>query len=99
MPTASTFVVFGIAAVFTYLLAALPIDRLRFALGQPGWRLTRLIAMNSIIFAFAIDFLKNPLTGGIKHVVAYLPFSSFLDRYCGSPPLRPERSCIDVVLH
>ncbi len=75
VPGMGTFIVFGVAAVFTYLMAALSIDRLRLALGQQGWRLTRLIAMNYIAFAFAIDFLKNPLAGGIKHVVAYLPFA------------------------
>ena len=30
--------------------------------------------MNFILFAFLTDFMKNPLKGGVRHVVEYLPF-------------------------
>lgn len=30
--------------------------------------------MNFILYAFLTDFMRNPLNGGVKHIVEYLPF-------------------------
>jgi hypothetical protein len=75
IPGVGTFIIFGIAAFFLYLLAILSINRLRLALGQTSWWWIRVIAMNYILYAFAHDFLRHPFTGGINHVVFYVPFA------------------------
>jgi hypothetical protein len=31
--------------------------------------------MNYVAYAFAIDFLKSPLDGGVRHIIEYLPFA------------------------
>jgi hypothetical protein len=74
-PARATFVVFGIAAAATYLLALLSIDGLWRALGARAWGILRSVAMNYVAWAFAVDFLNNPLHGGLRHVVGYLPFA------------------------
>ena len=74
-PDRTTFVFFGVAAIFTYALAALSVGRLRRAVGSPFWRLIRFVGMNTIALAFAADFLTRPLNGNLRHVVAYLPFT------------------------
>jgi hypothetical protein len=38
--------------------------------------------MNYILYAFLFDFLQNPLQGGVKRVILYLPFRG--DGYYGS---------------
>jgi hypothetical protein len=74
-PHVGTFVFFGIALIFTYLLALFSIGSLQQALGPRWWWLLRTVGMNYIAYAFFIDFMKYPLQGGITHVVAYLPFA------------------------
>jgi hypothetical protein len=74
-PGAGTFIFFGIAAVWVYLLALFSIDRLQQALGSKSWWLLRNVGMNYVAYAFAVDFLKSPLHGGVRHVVEYLPFA------------------------
>jgi hypothetical protein len=74
-PSASTFVFFGIAIVWTYLLALFSIGRLQRALGPKSWWLLRTVGMNYIAYAFFVDFLRDPFHGGAKHLVAYLPFT------------------------
>ena len=73
-PSVGTFVFFGIAVVFLYLMAFFSIGNLRMALGPRWWWLLRIIGMNYIAYAFFVDFAKYPLNGGVKHVVEYLPF-------------------------
>jgi hypothetical protein len=75
-PAAGVFIFFGIAAAWVYLLALFSIDRLRMALSPLAWRLLRLVGMNFVAYAFATDFLHNPLGGGVAHVVEYLPFAA-----------------------
>ncbi len=60
-PGIGTFVVFGVAAAFTYLLALLSIRRVRQALPQKLWPPIRFVAMNYIALAFLDDFIKFPL--------------------------------------
>lgn len=76
-PPVSTFIVFGLAAAWTYILALFSIGRLHQALGREGWRLLRVVALNYIAYAFAIDFLRNPFDGGVGLALEYLPFAIF----------------------
>jgi hypothetical protein len=74
-PPLGTFIFFGVAVIFTYLLALLSIGNLQKALGARWWWLLRTVGMNYIAYAFFVDFMNNPLHGGIKQVVKYLPFA------------------------
>lgn len=74
-PGASVFVFFGIALVWTYLLALFSISRLRNALNPIGWWLLSNVGMNYIAYAFAVDFIKYPFGPGVKHLAEYLPFA------------------------
>jgi hypothetical protein len=73
-PALQTFVFFGIAALWMYLLVLFSIGRLNRALGPRLWWIVRVVGMNYIIYAFFTDFLRNPVGGGIKHVLEYVPF-------------------------
>jgi hypothetical protein len=74
VPGAGVFMFFGTAAGFTFLLAVFSFGNLHEVLGAKWWHLLRLIGMNFILYAFLTDFMQNPLHGGVKHVVEYLPF-------------------------
>ncbi len=74
-PGKGTFVIFGVAAGFTYLLALLSVRRVRQALPQKLWPPIRFVAMNYIAFAFLYDFAKFPLDD-LRSVVRYLPFAA-----------------------
>jgi hypothetical protein len=74
VPAVGTFVFFGTAAVWVYLLALLSIDRLHRAVGRIGWRLLSLVGLNFIAFAFAVDFLQFPPRADARYIVFYLPF-------------------------
>jgi hypothetical protein len=73
-PARSTFIFFGIAAGCTYLLALFSVARLQRALGATGWWLLRIVCLNYIAFAFAVDFLRLPASGSAKYLMGYLPF-------------------------
>jgi hypothetical protein len=73
-PGFGTFVFFGIAVAFTYLLALFSVASLRQALGPVGWWLLRTIGLNYIAYAFAVDFLRYRNFGTAKFWIAYLPF-------------------------
>lgn len=72
-PAPGVFVLFGVAAFWTYLLALLSVGDLQRALGADAWRLARLVGMNYIMFTFATDFLGHRPAGG-KYLLAYGPF-------------------------
>jgi hypothetical protein len=74
-PALGTFVFFGVAAVWTYVLAALSLPGLRARLDDRSWWWLRTIGLNYIAFAFARDFVKLPF-GGPKHMVEYVPFAA-----------------------
>lgn len=76
-PPLGTFIFFGVAAIFTYLLALFSVARFRRALGTRGWCLLRNVGLNYIAFAFAVDFLRGPLFDSLTHLAAYLPFALF----------------------
>lgn len=75
-PGRQTFIFFGVAVVCVYLLAFASVARLPQMLGAKPWWLLRTVALNYILYAFAVDFLNDPLGGGMRHVVAYLPFAA-----------------------
>lgn len=74
-PGKGTFIFFGTAAALTFLLAVFSFGNLHAILGPTWWRLLRIIAMNFILYAFLTDFMQEPLHGGVKRVVEYLPFA------------------------
>jgi hypothetical protein len=73
-PSRGTFVFFGIAVGFTYMLALFSVASLHQALGPAGWWLLRTIGLNYILYAFAVDFLRYRDFGTAKFWVGYLPF-------------------------
>jgi hypothetical protein len=73
VPSTETFVIFGTAAAFTFLLALLSISRLRQMLPRASWPAIRFVAMNYIALAFLLDFARFPL-GDLRQSLAYLPF-------------------------
>jgi hypothetical protein len=74
-PPRGTFVFFGVAVLWTYLLALFSISRLQQALGSRGWWFLRVVGLNYIAYAFASDFLGYPQLGSVKYLVGYLPFA------------------------
>jgi hypothetical protein len=73
-PGRGALIFFGVAAFWTYLLAALSIGRLS-ALGrQRTWRFARRIGIEYISLAFLVDFAKNPFETGLHSLIAYFPF-------------------------
>jgi hypothetical protein len=75
-PARGTFVFFGVAALWVYLLALFSIPRLHKALGPKAWWLLRVVGLNYIAYAFATDFLGYPQFGSLKYLVTYLPFAA-----------------------
>ena len=73
-PPRGSFIFFGIAALCTYLLALFSVARLQRALGASGWWLLRIVGLNYIAFAFAVDFLRLPASASAQYLVGYLPF-------------------------
>jgi hypothetical protein len=74
-PSRPTFVFFGVAVLWTYLLALFSIARLQQTLGSRGWRLLRVVGLNYIAFAFAVDFLRFMQFGSFIDLVGYVPFT------------------------
>ena len=85
-PDAKTFIVFGTAAVFVYLLALFSIPRVRWALPDRFWPPIRALAMNYIAFAFMKDFARHGIgsfwdillygTGDYRDIIMYVPFAA-----------------------
>jgi D-alanyl-lipoteichoic acid acyltransferase DltB (MBOAT superfamily) len=73
-PVRSTLVFFGIAAIWTYVLAILSIKRLSVRLNPRAWRTVRTLGVEYIGLAFLTDFAKHPFQGGVLDVANYLPF-------------------------
>ena len=86
VPDAKTFIVFGAAAAFVYLLAFLSIPRVRRALPDRFWPLVRALAMNYIALAFIKDFARPGIasfrdlfldgTGTSQVIIMYVPFAA-----------------------
>ena len=75
-PSRGVFLFFGIAILWTYLLALFSIGRLQQTLGSWGWWTLRVVGLNYIAYAFALDFLRYPQFGSFKYSVGYLPFAA-----------------------
>jgi hypothetical protein len=73
-PEVGVFIFFGTAAGVTFLLVFFSFGNLYTMLGPKCWLLLRTIGMNFILYAFFSDFAKDPLHGGIRRVVEYVPF-------------------------
>ncbi|MGH7155200.1 MAG: hypothetical protein ACREF3_14850 [Acetobacteraceae bacterium] len=73
-PPAASFIFFGTAAVLTYLIALFSVTDPRRMLPLPVWRLLLMLGMNYIMFAFAVDFLREPVITEFRRMVIYLPF-------------------------
>jgi hypothetical protein len=84
-PPLNSFVFFGVAAFWTYLLALLSIGRLQHLVGAKAWPVLRTVGLNYIAFAFAVDFLRYPPHVSAEYLIGYLPFSMFS---VGGPMLR-----------
>jgi hypothetical protein len=73
-PGIGILIFFGIGLIFTYLLALLSIQRVTARLDPKLWRWVRVIGVEYIALLFIYDFAKNPFSGGIAQLLAYLPF-------------------------
>jgi hypothetical protein len=74
-PNRGTFIFFGIALIWTYVLALFSLDRLHRALGRTCWWILSTIGLNYIAYAFATDFLRPPSGSVAIYAVWYLPFA------------------------
>lgn len=75
-PGVSTFVFFGVGAVFTYLIAAFSVPSLYRALDRRLWCLLLTVGLNYIMYAFATDFFRRPVGAGLSYYLGYLPFAA-----------------------
>jgi len=73
-PTRSTLIFFGIAAIWTYVLAILSVKRLSAGLNPRIWHAVRTLGVEYIGLAFLTDFAKHPFQGGFLYAANYLPF-------------------------
>ncbi len=73
-PAIGVFLFFGTALVFTYALALFSIGAVQASLNPNLWWLLRVVGMNFIAYAFAVDFFRDPLDTNPKHVAEYVPF-------------------------
>lgn len=73
-PARSTLIFFGIAAIWTYVLAILSIKRLSARLNPQVWRTVRTVGVEYISLAFLTDFAKHSFQGGVLDAAYYLPF-------------------------
>lgn len=65
---------FGVAALFTYLLALFSFPALAAKLHPTAWWALRTFGMDFIAVAFLRDFMHDPLYGSLAHVLGYWPF-------------------------
>lgn len=70
----SSAIYFGIALLFTYLIALFSVPSLFAMLPPRLWRLLLTVGMEYIALAFLRDFLQNPFHHGLVNLLAYLPF-------------------------
>jgi hypothetical protein len=75
-PVAGVFRFFAPPLVCIYVLALFSVGRLQQVLGRTVWRLLRTVAMTYIAYAFATDFLRDPLGHGVSHMIQYIPFAA-----------------------
>ena len=93
-PGRGVFLLFGSALACVAGLALLSVPRLQQAFGRRTWWWLRLLGMNYIAYAFAVDFLRVSPFGGLGHTVQYLPFAllSLAGPACYWLAMLPRRS-------
>jgi hypothetical protein len=69
---------FAVGIVWTYLLAFSSAERLQHVFSPNLWRMFRNVGVEYIAFVFFADFVTGPIQGGVKHPIAYVPFSLLL---------------------
>jgi hypothetical protein len=74
-PGAPIFIFFGIGAALAYLLALFSFPRAHHLIGPKNWWLLSNVGMNYLAYVFIVDFVNEPLSGGTKRMVEYLPFA------------------------
>lgn len=76
----SLMLLFWVGVLCSYALALLSLPRLRDALGPRLWRIALELALQYIMFVFAVDFIVAPLQarGPDKYPLDYLPFAILL---------------------
>jgi hypothetical protein len=74
-PPLGSFIFFGIAVLWLYLIALFSIAPLQRMLGSTGWKFMRFVGLNYIAYAFAVDFLRYWQMDTIKFTIGYLPFA------------------------
>ncbi|WP_024516051.1 hypothetical protein [Bradyrhizobium sp. Tv2a-2] len=75
-PPIGIFLFFGPVAALIFILALLSFGNLHRMLGPKLWWQLRTVGMNIILVAFLKDFMQDPLHGGVRHIVEYLPFTA-----------------------
>jgi hypothetical protein len=91
LPSARIFVIFGLAAIFTYLLALLSVRRVRELLPHKFWPPILAVTTNYIVLAIVDDF-KRFRVSDLRDGVAYPPFSTLA---VGGLILEPRRMGAD----
>ncbi|HTR11770.1 MAG TPA: hypothetical protein VMI72_00600 [Roseiarcus sp.] len=74
-PGVRTFIIFGAAALLTYLLALFSIRRVREAMPSAVWSFIRTFGMNYIALAFLLDFTRFGVSN-TRDAVLYGPFAA-----------------------
>jgi hypothetical protein len=71
---------FSLGMIFTYVLAVFSVGGMSRILGFRGWRALRVVGMNYILFAFAVDFVLPAVRWnshhGIRRLVEHAPFAA-----------------------
>jgi hypothetical protein len=69
---------FAVGVVWTYILAFSSVERLQRLFNPSLWRILRNLGVEYIALVFFADFVFGPIEGGVKHPIAYVPFSLLL---------------------
>jgi hypothetical protein len=73
-PSLETLLFFGIAALWTYLIALLSIKAFAAKFSARTCRILRTVGVEYIALIFLVDFSKKPFGEGFAHVSYYAPF-------------------------
>jgi hypothetical protein len=77
-PGVQTFLIFGPGAACAAVLALASIGRVGRAIGPAGWWGLRNVAMNYLLFDFAVDFVRRQAPHSLSGAIAYLPFAGLV---------------------
>jgi hypothetical protein len=74
-PGRAVFAFFVPPLLIVYLLALFSLPSLQQRLGSGLWALARTTGMTYIAYAFAADFLGDPFSPSVTHIIEYSPFA------------------------